>query len=315
MPTNSHGSQQSVSQSNIVMTYALLVFIWATTPLAIVWSVQDLHLMWALVIRFFIALPISLGLLWLLKIHFPLNKVALHSYLAGSFSLIGSQIFTYIATAYLSSGIIALMFGLAPIMAGIIGRYGFQQKLHGLQWLGMLVSVCGLAVICISGGASQHVHPVGIALMLMSVFTYSLSIFWVKKVNAEVEPMAQATGSILVSTIGAIGLLPFIWAYAPTHIPEIKSLLALLYTIVMASLIAMFCYFKLVQNIKATTLSLTTVMTPMLAMIFGALFNHERPSIMVFAGATILLFGLFLYFYRDLKVNQTLAKKIQRTTE
>ena len=50
------------SKANIVSTYALLVFIWATTPLAIVWSVSDLHLMWALVLRFFIALPLAIAL-------------------------------------------------------------------------------------------------------------------------------------------------------------------------------------------------------------------------------------------------------------
>ena len=299
------------SKSNLMTTYILLVFIWASTPLAIVWSVADLHMMWALVLRFFIALPIALFLLLILKVKLPCNKIALHSYLAGSFSLIGSQIFTYAATSYLSSGIIALMFGLAPIMAGLIGRFGFGQRLHGIQWLGMLVAVVGLAIICTSSGASQHVHPVGIMLMLMSVFTYAFSIFWVKKVNADVVPMAQATGSILVSTLAAMCIIPFIWQYAPMHIPETKSLLALIYTVFMASLLAMFCYFKLVQNIKATTLSLTTVMTPMIAMFLGAMLNNEKPTMNVFIGAAVLIFGLFLYFYKDFKARQLLAKKIK----
>ena len=268
-------------------------------------------MMWALVLRFFIALPIALILLLILKVKLPRNKIALHSYLAGSFSLIGSQIFTYAATSYLSSGIIALMFGLAPIMAGLIGRFVFGQRLLGIQWLGMLVAVIGLAIICTSSGASQHVHPVGILLMLMSVFTYAFSIFWVKKVNADVVPMAQATGSILVSTLAAMCIIPFIWQYAPTHIPETKSLLALIYTVLMASLLAMFCYFKLVQNIKATTLSLTTVMTPMIAMFLGAMLNNEKPTMSVFIGAAVLIFGLILYFYKDFKARQLLAKKIE----
>ena len=299
------------SKSNLMTTYILLVFIWASTPLAIVWSVADLHMMWALALRFFIALPIALFLLLILKVKLPRNKIALHSYLAGSFSLIGSQIFTYAATSYLSSGMIALMFGLAPIMAGLIGRFGFGQRLLGIQWLGMLVAVVGLAIICTSNGASQHVHPVGILLMLMSVFTYAFSIFWVKKVNADVVPMAQATGSILVSTLAAMCIIPFIWQYAPTHIPETKSLLALIYTVLMASLLAMFCYFKLVQNIKATTLSLTTVMTPMIAMFLGAMLNNEKPTMSVFIGAAVLIFGLILYFYKDFKARQLLAKKIE----
>ncbi|OJU89465.1 MAG: hypothetical protein BGO19_11200 [Acinetobacter sp. 38-8] len=286
------------SRINLVLTYGLLVFIWATTPLAIVWSVTDLHPMWALVLRFFIALPLAVSVLLLLKVKFPIHKVALSSYVAGSLSLIGSQIFTYAATPYLSSGLIALMFGLAPIMAGLIGSFGFQQKLAGLQWLGMGTSIIGLAMICLSG-SQKHVQPIGIVLMLMSVFAYSLSIFLVKKINADVQPMAQATGSILVSTILAILLLPWIWQHAPTHFPSTKSLLALTYTVVMASLIAMFCYFKLVQNLKATTLSLTTVMTPMLAILIGAYLNHEQLSAQVFVGASIILLGLCLYFYKD----------------
>lgn len=298
------------SQTNLALTYALLVFIWATTPLAIVWSVSDLHLMWALLLRFFIALPLAVIILLILRTPFPTHRQAVHSYIAGSFSLIGSQIFTYAATQYLSSGMIALMFGLAPIMAGLIGRFAFGQQLYKLQWLGMAIAVSGLAVICLSG-ANQHVHPFGIVLMLISVFVYSFSIFWVKKVNAQIQPMAQATGSILVSSIFASCFIPFIWQYAPTHLPEAKSLFALIYTVLMASLVAMFCYFKLIQNIQPTTLSLTTVITPMLAMMIGAALNHEQLSIMVFVGALIILSGLFLYFYKDIQANRNFAQHMK----
>ncbi|WP_336001952.1 DMT family transporter [Acinetobacter pittii] len=298
------------SQTNLALTYALLVFIWATTPLAIVWSVSDLHLMWALLLRFFIALPLAVIILLILRTPFPTHRQAIHSYIAGSFSLIGSQIFTYAATQYLSSGMIALMFGLAPIMAGLIGRFAFGQQLYKLQWLGMAIAVCGLAIICLSG-ANQHVHPFGIVLMLISVFVYSFSIFWVKKVNAQIQPMAQATGSILVSSIFASCFIPFIWQYAPTHLPEAKSLFALIYTVLMASLVAMFCYFKLIQNIQATTLSLTTVITPMIAMLIGAALNHEQLSIMVFVGAFIILSGLFLYFYKDIQANRNFTQHMK----
>ncbi|ENW95641.1 DMT family transporter [Acinetobacter sp. NIPH 298] len=293
------------SRINLMLTYALLIFIWASTPLAIVWSVSDLHPMWALLLRFLIALPLAISVLVFLKVKFPTDKIALLSYIAGALSLIGSQIFTYASTAYLSSGLIALMFGLAPIMAGLIGRFAFQQKLAAWQWLGMAISIVGLAMICLSGN-QKHVQPIGIVLMLLSVFSYSLSIFWVKKINADLQPMAQATGSILISTLCALLLLPWIWQYAPTQIPSAKSLLALAYTVVVASLIAMFCYFKLVQNLKATTLSLTTVMTPMLAILIGAYFNNEQLSVQVFAGATIILFGLFLYFFKDLQAHRRL---------
>lgn len=115
----------------------------------------------------------------------------------------------------------------------------------------------------------------------------------------------------MISSIVAACLIPFIWQYAPTQMPQMKSILALLYTVVMASLIAMFCYFKLVQNLQPTTISLTTVMTPILAMLIGAVLNQEMLSLMVFVGAGILLFGLFVYFYRDLKASRALALKLK----
>ena len=298
------------SKNNIILTYVVLVFIWATTPLAIVWSVSDIYILWAMSLRFFIALPIAALLLLILKVKFPTHQTAIKSYIAGSLSLIGSQIFTYIATQYLSSGIIALMFGLAPIIAGLMAHFALNQHLNRLQWLGMLIAISGLTLICF-GGSAQNIQPLGIMLMLISVFTYCLSIFLVKKVNADVEPMAQATGSILVSALGALCLMPFIWQHAPTHIPEAKSLFALIYTVVMASLIAMFCYFKLVRNIKATTLSLTNVMTPLLAMVIGVLVNHEKLSLYGILGAVIILTGLFLYFYKDLQASRRLQAHLR----
>lgn len=298
------------SKLNLISTYALLVFIWATTPLAIVWSVTDLHSLWALALRFFIALPLAVILLLIVRAKFPVNAQSLHSYVAGAFSFIGSQIFTYLATAYLSSGIIALMFGLAPIITGLIGYFVFKIHLHRMQWLGMLIAVSGLGIICL-GGSQQHVQPQGIALMLLSVFIYCASIFWVKKVNAPLQPMAQATGSIIVSALFAACMLPFIWPYAPAEMPGAKSLIGLGYAVVMASLVAMFCYFKLVRNIKAATLSLTTVLTPMLAMAVGALLNGEKVTAMVIAGAAVLLLGLFVYFYQDIKASRALAHKVK----
>lgn len=301
------------SQTNLILSYMLLVFIWATTPLAIVWSVSDIHMMWALVLRFFLALALASAFLWLLKIRLPSDRVALHSYVAGAFGFIGSQFFTYAATQYLSSGMIALMFGLAPIMAGLIGFFIFSLTLKKSQWAGMLIAVCGLGIICFSGDESQgqDIHPVGIVLMLISVFNYALSIYWVKKINAQIEPMAQATGSIAVSALLCLLTIPFIWDYAPQQWPPIRAVLGLVYTVVMGSLIAMYCYFKLVQNIRASTLSLTTVMTPMIAMMIGAMFNHERLPAWAFVGALVLIMGLLLYFSEDWLASRKRARYLK----
>ncbi len=290
-----------ISRQNAVFNYMMLILIWASTPLAIVWSVESLPPLWSMVFRFLLALPLTLGLLYLLKMRLPLNRQACLSYLAGSGSLIISQTFTYLATAHLSSGIIALMFGLAPIIAGLIGVLWFSVHLGALQWVGMIIALFGLGSICIMAQDTMHFSVLGIVLMLMSVSVYCLSIYLVKKVNAEVTAVAQATGSILFSTVMAILIIPLIWQDFPTVLPSLKSFLALLYTVFMASIVAMLCYFKLVQNVSATTLSLTTVLTPIIALMIGAVLNQEHLALQVYMGVGVIFIGIGLYFWKDIQ--------------
>lgn len=290
-----------ISKKNAFATYALLVLIWASTPLAIVWSVETIPAMWAMVIRFLLALPLILIVLWIAKTGLPLHKRAWLSYLAGSFSMVVSQSFTYMATAHLSSSIIALMFGLAPIVAGLIGVLWFAVRLNPVQWFGMFVASVGLGSVCLLAQGAMHFDVIGIALMLMSVSTYCLSIYWVKAVKANIPPLSQAAGSLLCSTLIAIAVIPFIWHQLPTTLPSIKSMLALSYAVVMASVVAMVCYFKLVQNIAATTLSLTNVLTPIIALLLGALLNKEYITLPVFIGIMIIFVGMILYFFQDIQ--------------
>lgn len=287
---------------NILACYGLLLFIWATIPLAIVWSVSDLNLMWALVIRFFLALPLAGMILFCLRIHFPVTLQAWHSYLAGAASLIGSQLFTYAATPYLSSGLIALMYGFTPIMAGFIGIFIFKRNMSTWQWGGLILAIIGLSTIYL-GDSAQMIQPIGIILMLIGIFIYALSMYWVKKINAPVHFMSQATGSILISCLCSICVLPFIWHDIPTALPNLKSLIGLAYAVVMGSVIAMVCYFYLIQRVQAITLSLTTVITPLLALLVGAWLNHEHLTLMTLIGAGVIIIGFIVYFLKDLIVN------------
>ena len=141
---NSNSSPMLVTTS----IYALLVLIWAATPLAIVWSVAEVHPMWVLIIRYFGASLIALALLKIMRDPLPFDAVSMKSYLAGSLNLIGAQLFIYLAANYLTSGLMALIFGLSPLIAGLIGHVILKtHKLVWLQWLGMAVAVSGLTFV------------------------------------------------------------------------------------------------------------------------------------------------------------------------
>lgn len=293
------------NSSSLVVTasiYALLVLIWATTPLAIVWSIAEYHPMWVLIIRYFGACIIALAILAVIRNPLPFDKISLKSYVAGSLNLIGAQLFIYLAANYLTSGLMALLFGFSPLIAGLIGHVVLKtHKLAALQWFGMVVAVSGL-VFVFADSADSKVNPIGVVLMLISMVSYISSIFWVKQINAPLKPMSQATGSLLVSAVGSLFLIPFIWQSFPTALPSSQAMFGFLFTMILSSIVAMLCYFWLIKRLAASTVSLSNVMTPIIALVLGATLNHEHISAYTFVGVAIVMFGIVLYFWKEWKV-------------
>lgn len=292
----------NANTSPLVVTasiYALLVLIWATTPLAIVWSVQEVHPMWVLIIRYFGASVIALCLLKLMRGPLPFDSTSMKSYLAGSLNLIGAQLFIYLAANYLTSGLMALIFGFSPLIAGLIGHVILRtQKLIALQWIGMAIAISGLSFV-FADSADSKVNPWGVVLMLISMVSYISSIFWVKQINAPLSPMSQATGSLMVSALGSLLLIPFIWQHVPTAMPGVKTMIGFIFTMIMSSIVAMLCYFWLIRRLTASTVSLSNVMTPIIALILGATLNNEHISMNAFVGIAVVMLGIVMYFWKE----------------
>lgn len=292
-------SSNSSSMMVMASIYALLVFIWATTPLAIVWSVQEVHPMWVLIIRYFGASLIALFLLKLMRDPLPFDQTSLKSYVAGSLNLIGAQLFIYLAANYLTSGLMAMIFGFSPLIAGLIGHVILKtQKLIWLQWLGMAIAVSGLSFV-FADSADSKVNPIGVVLMLISMVSYISSIFWVKQINAPLKPMSQATGSLMVSAVGSLLIIPFIWQHFPTALPSGRAMIGFIFTMIMSSIVAMLCYFWLIRRLNASTVSLSNVMTPVIALILGATLNNEHISPNAFFGIVVVMFGIVMYFWKE----------------
>jgi drug/metabolite transporter (DMT)-like permease len=221
------------------------------------------------------------------------------SYLAGSLNLIGAQLFIYLAANYLTSGLMALIFGLSPLIAGLIGHVILKtHKLVWLQWLGMAVAVSGLTFV-FADSAESNVNPWGVVLMIISMISYISSIFWVKQINAPLKPMSQATGSLIVSALGSLALIPFIWQHFPTQMPSTNAIIGFVFTMILSSIVAMLCYFWLIRRLAASTVSLSNVMTPIIALVLGATLNHEHISAHAVAGIAVVMLGIVMYFWKD----------------
>ena len=283
----------------IVGQFIAVVLIWSLTPLAAVITVKELHWAWGLFLRFSLALVFALPIIYLLKISVPWHKRACLSYLAGALGLFGSMTLCYIGAQYVPSALISMIYGFAPILSGVIGVLLLKQKGFGLsQQLGLAIATVGMGFALGLGSASFHFNLIGIGFEFAAVLLYVFSALWVTKFSDGIHPIAQMTGATLFSWIGYVSLLPFFNEMPNWQNLNLSTYIAVIYSALFSSVLAMICYYSLIQRIKTSTLMLLTIITPILATVWGIFLNDEILSHSFFLGLVFTCLGLFIYLHQ-----------------
>ena len=108
--------------------YLGIVLIWSTIPLTIQWSTQGVDFALAVLGRMLIGLAVAICIQYVGRIRFPTHRRALLSYVVGGLGLFASMTLTYWAARFIYSGLISVMFGLAPLMAGVLAALLLDEK-------------------------------------------------------------------------------------------------------------------------------------------------------------------------------------------
>ncbi|MFZ5560878.1 MAG: DMT family transporter [Pseudomonadota bacterium] len=297
-------------QAGITAAYLGLVVIWSTTPLAMVVSLRDFDPLWALALRMLLAAVLAHAVMRLARQRLGVGAVALQRYAIGALSMFGAMLFTYLGARHLASGMVAILFGMSPLLVGLLSQFAFRgARFSGLQWGGLLLALAGLALIFLQGQRLAAVAPQGVLLVLAGVLCYGVSALWLKQMPDALPPLVQTTGALWLSALGAVLVLPLAGA-APTQWPSVAGAVALGYSASIGSIVAMLFYFFLLARIEVGTMALTTLITPVFALLLGVLVNHERFRAGVLWGMALILLGLAVYYERELR--RALARRAWR---
>jgi hypothetical protein len=194
--------------------FIAVVLIWSFTPLAAVWTVHEIHWAWGLFFRFSIAIPFAFICLFYFRLKLILNSKALMSYAAGAVGLFGSMTFCYMGATKVSSGIISIIYGTAPLWSGLIAVFILKRE-HFLkrQWYGLSLAIFGLCLTLGIGTDHIQLDMLGVTYEIIAVLLYVISMFSVAKIGADIHPIIQTTGSTLISWFGYLCLCHFFFKY------------------------------------------------------------------------------------------------------
>lgn len=281
---------------NVLSAYLSVVLIWSTTPLAIVWSSETVNPMMAVLLRMLLALVIGLLFLIIMRIRMPRDKQAIKLYSYSAIGVFGGMFWGYLASRHISSGLMSLVFGLSPIVSGLLAQKILNEpKFSLLRWLALVISLCGLVIVAWYNMSTGSSELIGIIFVLLGMFFFSLSAVMVKSININIHPFATTLGALCFS----VPLFFICWLIFDGELNieqwSSRSIGAIVYLGVFGSLIGFICYFFILQKLNATTVALVTLMTPPTAITLGAVMNNEPVGTNLFIGTFLVIIGLAIY--------------------
>jgi len=281
---------------SVPISYLSVILIWSTTPLAIQWSGNDVGFQFGVAARMAIGLIALLALLRVMKIELPWHLKARRVYLISGLTLYIAMTFVYWAAQQIPSGWISVVFGLSPIFTSVLASVILKDShLSGMRLTGMSIGFVGLMVVFIEGVSISTLTMLGIAATVMSAASQSIGSVFIKQQQPDFHPMAITAGSIFIA-LPLFILNCIVVGGWPETVP-LKSALSILYLGLIGSAIGFPLYFYLLKNLTPERVAIVTLITPVTALMLGALFNGEIISSKVVLGTALILAGLTIYEY------------------
>jgi drug/metabolite transporter (DMT)-like permease len=284
---------------SVPVAYLGVILIWATTPLAIRWSGDGVGFLFGITSRMLIGLVTGLLVAGLLRTRLPRDRAALLTYLAAGLGLFSAMLAVYYAARFIPTGLISVLFGLAPMITGLLAHFVLaEQALTPARVAGILAGLAGLALMLWTAGSLGPGALTGIVGMLVSVTAYSTSAVAIKRIDADIPALATTVGGLAV----AVPLLLLVYLVSGSGLPPAispRTAAAIVYLGVIGSVLGFGLYYHVLQHLEATRVALITLITPALALWLGHLLNGEIIGVRVWIGSMAILTGLLMFEYGD----------------
>lgn len=298
---------------SVPLAFIATILIWSTTPLAIKWSSEGPSFIFAVSLRMVIGTLGCLLLLSLLRGKLHWHKQAVRTYLAAGLGIYGAMSCVYWGAQFIPSGLVSVIFGLTPLLTGLMATYWLgEQSLTPIRLLGLASALSGLVLIFGDGFNAGYAAMFGMLSVFMAVVLHSLSTVWVKRIGASLPAMTVTAGGLVV----ALPMYLLTWAVfdgqLPTTIPD-KALAAIVYLGIFGSIMGFILFFYVLKHVEANRVGLIPLVTPVSALTIGSLFNGEEIPTVVWGGTGLILLGMSVYQWGH--IPQFIVRYFERSTQ
>lgn len=212
----------------------------------------------------------------------------------------GNYLVLYRSAAYLSSGMISVIFSLASVLNALNLWLFFRQRPDARIIGGGLLGVMGVALLLDGdhGGGVEAGSLTGVGLALAGTLFFSLGNMVTRRIGRfdldlpNAVFYAMGIGTLVVGTVALTQGYSF-------AVPLTAAWLGgLVYLSLFGSVIGFLTYLSLVHRIGADRAGYTTILSPVLALAVSCVLEGTRWTPVMLAGLGLVLAGNVLAFVR-----------------
>jgi drug/metabolite transporter (DMT)-like permease len=287
---------------SVPAAYLGVILIWSTTPLGIQWSAQGAGFSFAVMARMLIGLAICLVLLRATRTAFPFTPAARQLYAVSGLTLFVSMLLTYWGALHIPSGLISVIFGLSPLVTGVLAALWLSERtLTPLRIAGLGLALAGLWLIFGQPWPGDGHARLGTLAAVAGMAVQALGLVWIKRLDTRVSSLAITTGSLGVAV--PCFVLAWLVADAARLPPDItpRAGIAIVYLGVLGSVVGFTLYYYVIKHIDAGRVALIMLVTPVTALLLGQTLNAEVIPASGWIGIALIGTGLLLYEWQALR--------------
>ncbi|NOX65518.1 MAG: DMT family transporter [Chlorobi bacterium] len=291
----------SGEKTKIVIGYILISSIWGSTWVVIKIGLDTLPPMFAVGLRFFIASLVLWAIIKIKNIELLTDSKSFKLYLFMSvFSYIVPFTLVYWAEQFIPSGLTSVLFAIFPFWVIIFSRFAFPNEKIGMyKFSGVLLGFIGIAVIFKDSLSFDFSSATLAILAVVASAIMQGGVAVVIKHGGKINPVSINFIPLLIT---GILLIPVSLMFEDTSRLKISydAVFSILYLSTVGTVVVFSIYYWLMKKINVVILSLSSFITPIIAILLGWFFLNEKLNVNHIIGSSLVLIGILFANFKGL---------------
>ncbi len=240
--------------------------------------------------RFAVSVAMMLPVFLLLRKRLPTDKRTLVSLVVLSLIFASVVITQALGLTQESSGVGAVLVYTQPLFVFCLAAPFLQEQITAVKVSGAIIGFAGVSVLFLDRIGSLALGST--LVLLLSAFLWAVSVLYFKKYLNNADPLMAHFFQLLVGTMSLFALT--LATNGLIISTDVTYLCILLYSSAGALAVGNIIWLFLLKQEEATTLSGSTLIIPVVALLFGSRILGESLQLESLLGSSLTLVGVFL---------------------